>query len=100
MKLPVNTMYRLARRRQRRHADVQAESRAEELGGRLKTTESSHGAHFCNLSVDNDKIIHKIQQFHGSLAALGSILCIKCLEQFPSINVKFIMNRTMPLLPS
>ena len=77
-------MYRLARRRENRHADVQTESRAERLGGRLETT---HSAHSCNNSVNDHEIIDKILQFHGSLAALESIMCSTCLEQFLSINV-------------
>ena len=74
-------MYRLARRRENRHAGVQTESRAERLGGRLET------AHSCNYSVNDHEIIDKILQFHGSLAALESVMCFTCLEQFPSINV-------------
>ena len=34
-----------------------------------------------------DEIIYKILQFHGSLAALESVMCSTCLEQFPSINI-------------
>ena len=77
-------MYRLTRCRENRHAGVQTESRAERIGGRLETT---HSAHSCNYSVNDHETIDKILQFHGSLAALESVMCSTCLEQFPSISV-------------
>ena len=81
------TSYRLARRRQSRHEDMQTERRTEGLR-ELETTESSPSIsiHFRNLSVHDPEIIHEVQQFHSSLAALESVLCSTCLEQFPSIN--------------
>jgi len=68
--------------------DMQTEGRAEGLRERLETTESSPSIsiHFCNLSVHDPEIIHEVQQFHNSLAALESVLCSTYLEQFPSIN--------------
>ena len=83
------TSYRLARRRQSRHEDTQIERRAEGLRERLETTTESSPSisiHFRNLSVHDPEIIHEVQQFHSSLAALESVLCSTCLEQFPSIN--------------
>ena len=82
------TSYRLARRRQSRHGDVQTEGRAEGLRERVEITEPSPSIsmHFHNLSVYDPEIIHEVQQFHSSLAALESVQCSTCLEQFPSIN--------------
>ena len=54
----------------------------------LKATDLSPPLHYTN--INDPDIIHRVQEFHRSLATLQNMLCNVCLEEFPS----FITNTT------
>jgi len=43
-----------------------------------------------NVTVVSPDVIHKVEEFHRTLATLQNVLCDVCLEQFPT----FVSNTT------
>ena len=70
---------------------LQSEDIQEGLRETLDTTQSSPPIHhFADITVDNPDIIHRVQEFHRTLATLQNVSCNVCLEQFPC----FMTNTT------